>query len=84
MWTEECFGEWKGSKAHNLAFYYLIELCDGSDIPDEGKFVSHKDSCNVVIGWMPIDQLSDVVIYPEFLKKKIFELDSPPEHFISR
>lgn len=84
LWTEECFWEWKGSKAHNLAFYYLIELCDGSDIPDEGEFVSHKDNCNVVIGWMPIDQLSDVVIYPEFLKKKIFELDSPPEHFISR
>lgn len=84
LWTEECFWEWKGSKAHNLAFYYLIELCDGSDIPDEGEFVSHKDNCNVVIGWMPIDELADVIIYPEFLKKKIFELDGPPEHFISR
>lgn len=84
LWTEECFWEWNGRKAHNLAYYYLIELCEGSDIPDVGEFVSHKDNCNVMIGWMPIDRLEDVIIYPEFLKKKIFELDSPPEHFVSR
>lgn len=84
LWTEECFWEWNGRKAHNLAYYYLIELCDGSDISDDGEFVSHKDNCNVVIGWMPVDKLEDVIIYPEFLKKKIFKLDSPPEHFISR
>ena len=84
LWTEECFWEWNGRKAHNLAYYYLIELCEGSDIPDVGEFVSHKDNCNVVIGWMPIEKLEDVIIYPEFLKKKVFELDSPPEHFVSR
>ena len=84
LWTEECFWEWNGRKAHNLAYYYLIELCEGSDIPDVGEFVSHKDNCNVVIGWMPIDKLEDVIIYPEFLKKKIFELSSSPEHFVSR
>lgn len=84
LWTEECFFEWNGRKAHNLAYYYLIELCEGSDIPDIGSFISHKDNSNVMIGWMSIDQLQDVVLYPEFLKKKIFELDSPPEHFISR
>ena len=84
LWTEECFWEWNGRKAHNLAYYYLIELCEGSDIPDVGEFVSHKDNCNVVIGWMTIEKLEDVIIYPEFLKKKVFELDSPPEHFVSR
>lgn len=84
LWTEECFLGWNGRKAHNLAYYYLIELCEGSDIPNVGEFVSHKDNCNVVIGWMPIDKLEDVIIYPEFLKKKIFELNSPPEHFVSR
>ena len=84
LWTEECFWEWNGRKAHNLAYYYLIELCEGSDIADVGEFISHKDNCNVVIGWMPIDKLEDVIIYPKFLKKKIYELDSPHEHFVSR
>ena len=84
LWTEECFWEWNGQKAHNLVYYYLIELCDGSDIPDFGEFVPHKDNCNVVVGWMPIDKLRDIIVYPEFLKKKIFELDRPPEHFVDR
>ena len=84
LWTEECFWEWNNKKIHNLAYYYLIELCDEFDIPADDMFVSHKDNCNVVIGWMPLEKLSDVTIYPTFLKKKIFELDGPPEHFISR
>ena len=84
LWTEECFWEWNSRKAHNLVYYYLVKLCDGSAIPDNGEFVSHKDNCDVVIGWISIDKLEDVIIYPEFLKKKIFELDCPSEHFISR
>ena len=40
LWTEECFWEWNGRTAHNLAFYYLIE--DNSTIPDTGEFTSHK------------------------------------------
>ena len=67
LWTEECFWEWNGTQSHNIAFYYLIELADGSDIPDFGEFVSHKDNCDVVLGWMPIEQLADLTIYPDFI-----------------
>lgn len=84
LWTEECFWEWNGTQAHNIAFYYLIELADSYDIPDTGEFVSHKDNCNVVLGWMPIERLAGVTIYPDFIKKTIYELDTPPRHFITR
>lgn len=84
LWTEECFWEWNGRKAHSLVYYYLIELCNGSDIPYGGEFVSQKDNCDVLLGWMPIVGLKDVVIYPKFLKKKIFETDAPFEHFITK
>lgn len=84
LWTEECFWEWNGRQAHNIAFYYRIELCEGSDIPDTGEFVSHKDNCNVVLGWMPVEELRDVTIYPEFIKETIHDLDTPPRHFVTR
>lgn len=84
LWTEECFWEWKGRKAHNLAYYYRIELADGFDIPDADEFVSHKDNCNVVLGWMPIEKLGEVIIYPEFIKETIHQLDAPPRHFVTR
>ena len=70
--------------AHNIAFYYLVSLCEPLDIPAEGEFVSHKDNCNVVIGWMPIEKLQDITIYPEFLKEEIYHLDDGMKHFVSQ
>lgn len=50
---------------------------------DTGEFVSHKDNCNVVLGWMPVDKLAGLTIYPDFIKETINELDAPPRHFIT-
>lgn len=84
LWSEECFWEWNGKQAHNIAFYYLIELCKGSVIPENDEFVSHKDNCNVVLDWMPIDDIRNVIIYPKFLKKEIYILSEYPKHFVSK
>ena len=84
LWTEECFWEWNRKQAHNISFYYLIELCDGSDIPNISEFVPHKDNCNVLIGWVPIEQLNIITIYPEFLKNEIDRLNDLPKHFVSK
>ena len=84
LWTEECFWTWGGRDAHNISFYYLVELCENSDIPVTDEFVPHKDNSSVHIGWMPIDELKGITVYPEFLKDEVFHLDSPPKHFVSR
>lgn len=84
LWTEECFWECDGRKTHNLDYNYLIELCDGSEIPDTGEFAPHKDNSNVVIGWMPIENLKNIIIYPEFLRSKIYKLDNATEHIITK
>lgn len=84
LWSEECFWKQNGKNVHNIAFYYLIELCSSSVIPDNGKFVSHKDNCNVVIGWLPIKDIHNVTIYPTFLKDEISNLSNLPKHFVSK
>ena len=84
LWSEECFWEWNKKQVHNIAFYYLVELCENQEIPDTRDFVSQKDNCNVVIGWLPIEELQNVIIYPEFLKKEIYNLDGPMKHFVSK
>ena len=84
LWSEECFWEWNEKQAHNIAFYYLVELCENQEIPDNGEFVSQKDNCNVVIGWMPIEELQNIIIYPQFLKKEIYNLNEPMKHFVSK
>lgn len=84
LWTEECFWEMNGRRMHNLTFYYLIELCEGSDIPDKADFLPHHDNDRVMLGWMPVDQLQHVTIYPDFIKNEIHQLADHPKHFISR
>lgn len=84
LWSEECFWEWNGKQAHNIAFYYLIELRKGSAILDNNEFISHKDNCNVVLGWMPIDEIQNITIYPEFIKNEIYNFNEYPKHFVSK
>ena len=84
LWTEECFWEWNGTHDHNIAFDSRLELADGSDIPDTGAFVAHQDNCKVVLGWLPIEKLEDVTIYPEFIKEQIYDLDAALLHFVTR
>ena len=80
LWSEECFFEWNGKQTHNLSFYYLID----GEIPDNGTFISHKDNGNVEVGWLSIEEIQNITIYPEFLKQEIYHLDSPIKHFITK
>lgn len=84
LWVEECFWDWNGKSANTLAFYYLIELADGSEIPDNGEFISQKDNCNIVLGWMGLDKLNELTIYPSFIKAKIFDVKPYIEHFVAK
>lgn len=83
LWIEESFWKWKGKTAHYTCFYHMVELSEPYEIPED-EFVSQKDNCGVVIGWLPIDKIYDVVIYPEFIKKEIFRLNEPLKHFVSK
>lgn len=83
IWVEECFWKWNNKLTNTIAFYYQIELCDNNDIPDNGEFISQKDNCNVLLGWMPLEKLSSVTIYPSFVKDKIFDIKPYTEHFIT-
>lgn len=80
LWSEECFWSCNCKKAHSIAFYYLAELCEGYVITQEA-FIPQRDNPNVLVGWMPIGEISGITIYPEFLKKEILHLDEPIRHF---
>lgn len=82
LWTEECFWEWKGKLTHTLSFYYLAEFCEGSDFPDDGCFHPQRDNSRIEIGWVPVEELNSLILYPAFLKQRIHDLK--PGHFITR
>ena len=82
LWTEECFWNWGGRDAHTISFYYLVELCNGSAIPE--GFTPQGDNGNVVFGWIPAGDLEKIRIYPAFLKQELSCLSDFPKHFIRR
>lgn len=70
---------------HNLDWLFSVE---GEGDNGYSKFYETidtilKDNCNVVFGWMPIDEIQNVIIYPDFLKKEIYNLNEYPKHFVS-
>lgn len=82
IWVEENFWTWGSKNTHTLAFYFLISLKEVSDIPNNGEFFSQKDNCNVLLKWIPIDEIENLTIYPTFLKDKINNISSGIEHFV--
>lgn len=84
LWSEECFWEWQGKKAHSFTFYYRIALADDTALADCGAFVPHRDNAGVEAGWVPVSVLQDLIVYPDFLKKEISRLDGPMKHFVTR
>lgn len=84
LWVEECSWKWNNKQTNTIAFYYQIELCNENSIIDTEKFISQKDKCNVLLGWMPLDKLSEITIYPSFIKEKILDIKPYIEHFITK
>lgn len=79
LWTEECFWQWNGRQMHSLCFYYLIS----GDLPDAEEFLPHRDNAHVEYGFVPLEELKNITVYPEFMKDRIFVLADHPEHFIT-
>ena len=84
IWTEENFWEYGGKKQHSIAFYYLIDFSDDAKTLKLNEFISQKDNCNVILGWVPIEELKNIIVYPTFLKDEMHNLDSEIKHFVSK
>ena len=84
LWSEECFWKWNGKQAHNICFYFLIDLRAGRGIPGQGEWLAHRDNGSVAAGWLPIDEIGQVTLYPAFLKDEIHRLHDPIKHFVTR
>lgn len=77
LWVEES----KGRYASAMNFYYMVEL-RGEDVPDVGDFISHKDD-GALYGWLPIENLKNVKIFPSFLSAEIKKPEMYTKRFVS-
>ena len=84
IWVEESFWSWKGKQNHTLSFYYLAEPCAGDGLPADGQLLPQRDNPRVEIGWVSMDELHDLTLYPAFIKQEIGQFSPGIRHFVSR
>ena len=82
-WVEETFWEWGDKNAHTITFYYLISLENDSELSVKASF-PQKDNDNVVLEWVPLENIETIMVYPQFLKEKATNISPFVEHFISK
>ena len=69
---------------HEICFYYLIDLPKEflESSPNHFVMEEHKDRY-LSFDWLPLSQLNQVMIYPEFLKEAIYQLPEIPKHIMT-
>lgn len=87
LWINECFYHFGNLKHHDLAFYYLITLPKDSKIytQDSGQALEEFSSEKTILHykWFSINDLEDLKIVPQFLKKSLKSLPTKPQHLIT-
>lgn len=57
---------------HELGFYYLISLPENNEITDkESEFNGIEDGGRLIFRWFSFDELNQIEVYPEFIKRDI-------------
>ncbi|TYS68256.1 NUDIX hydrolase [Sutcliffiella horikoshii] len=80
VWIVENFFEYRAKKVHEIGFYYLVSTDDKQALPNESFHGVEGE--RLVYEWVPISELEDVVLYPEFLKKALKKVPETTEHLI--
>ncbi|MEA4920308.1 MAG: NUDIX domain-containing protein [Clostridiaceae bacterium] len=77
LWLNQSFftEDVNHEKYHELCLYFLIDVSDTDLLSRENNFVlTENGTHNHIFSWMPFCELNKNYLYPEFIKKRIFNL----------
>ena len=81
VWIVENFFEYREKKVHEIGIYYLVSTEDKQALT-KGQFHGMEGE-RLVYEWVPISELEEVELYPEFLKKALKDIPATTEHLIA-
>lgn len=79
LFISERFFFYEGTSRHQVCFFYLMKS-ETADIPDGQMTDQPKER----LVWLPIDDLPNQPLVPEFLRIALHQLPDAPVHIISR
>lgn len=74
-----------GVRFHEIGLYYEMSLPSAAGEDDvHADFMGHEGDVPIIFRWFPVDRLSDVALYPAFLRSALVDLPDRPVHVIHR
>ena len=84
-WVAEIFFPWGSKPCHQICLYYLVEIVD-ENTPKDGSFIGKEHlegrGFDLEFHWIPIEELSEMEVYPTNAKELLKSLDKGVKHFI--
>jgi 8-oxo-dGTP pyrophosphatase MutT (NUDIX family) len=81
LWFTENFFEYKDRNFHEIGLYYHVTISDQNFSFSTAPFYGEEGD-RLLYQWVPVEQLEDVKLYPEFIRKSLKDLPLSPQHLI--
>jgi 8-oxo-dGTP pyrophosphatase MutT (NUDIX family) len=86
LWIAEIFFPVKEGDCHQICLFYLIELCDETQISLEDPFYAfdalERNPTKLEFSWVKLTNLEQITVSPSILKEKIINLPDHTEQFV--
>ncbi len=83
LWIVESFHQDEQKAYHSLGFYFLIHFLPDSIIYQQQEpFDGQEEQENLIFQWYPLDQLSQIELYPRFLRTALANCPDYPVHIV--
>ena len=79
--VQERFNKYYGKNHHEIVFFYLMKGIENISIKD-GAFTDQQEK--ETLHWLPIEELTQIDIVPEFLKTSLLAIGESIVHIISK
>jgi ADP-ribose pyrophosphatase YjhB (NUDIX family) len=83
LWVMEYVTPIRGRSFHELGFYYAIDLPEDSLFLDlEHDHAGVERGHELLLRWFPVDTLTDLPLFPDFLRTAVQHLPDGPHHIV--
>lgn len=82
VYVVENFFHYTDRRVHELGLYHAMHLPADSILRGVSEFEGYEGSLGLVFRWFPLETLSDVRIYPTFLREGLRALPAHATHIV--
>lgn len=76
LWFVEYFFKFNGLNQHQYIIGYLLDIDDNNEIINKDTIEGIEEGKNIIYKWIDIDELKDAKIKPDYLKEKLYNMES--------